>query len=395
MSVRKRTWTTRKGTVESAWIVVYVDTTGRRRQKTFERKKEADAFSSTASVEVRQGTHVADSASVTVEKAGALWLVSRETAGLERATLAQYKTHLKHHIVPLIGSLLLSKVTVPVVRSFEDTLRKTRSLATTKKILTSLGSIFADANERGLATRNPVRDIRGARKGRDGRREKRQKGRLEVGVDIPTREEIKAFVAALKDEGWRPMLLTGVFSGMRSSEWRALRWKDVNFDKLEIHVTQRVDKYRAIGKPKSEAGFRTIPVPSIVINALKELKLKQGNKSGLVFPNPNGETRSHVNLTHKGIIPAMIRAGITVLATDKTGKQVLKAKYTGAHPLRHFFASWLINRKEDGGLGLPPKMVQERLGHSSIVVTMDTYGHLFPRLDDGTELAQAVNILLN
>jgi len=59
------------------------------------------------------------------------------------------------------------------------------------------------------------------------------------------------------------------------------------------------------------------------------------------------------------------------------------------HCLRHFFASWCINRKEDGGLGLTPKMVQERMGHSTIALTMDRYSHLFPTNDDGEELAAA------
>ena len=49
---------------------------------------------------------------------------------------------------------------------------------------------------------------------------------------------------------------------------------------------------------------------------------------------------------------------------------------------RHVYASWCINRETDGGLELPAKVVQERLGHSSITVTLDTYGHLFPRGDD-------------
>lgn len=53
-----------------------------------------------------------------------------------------------------------------------------------------------------------------------------------------------------------------------------------------------------------------------------------------------------------------------------------------------------INRKEDGGLGLLPKRVQERMGHSSITITMDTYGHLFPSGDDGAELAAAQKALL-
>jgi integrase len=312
-------------------------------------------------------------------------ITSGENAGLERSTINQRKRHLKFHIDPFIGNTLLSKMTVPAVRDFEDKLRQEgRSPVMTKKVLTSLGSILSDAGERGLATRNPVRDIRGSRKGGERRAERRQKGRLEVGVDIPTREEIKAFVAALEGN-WRPLLLTAVFTGMRSSEIRGLRWQDVDFNRAEISVNQRADEFGEIGPPKSEAGVRKIPVPALVINALKEHKLKQG-KSKLVFGNPNGEPRSHTNIINKGLIPAMVKAGV-VAAEDK-------AKYTGLHSLRHFYASWLINRKEDGGLALPPKVVQERLGHASIVMTMDVYGHLFPRGDDGQELADAVTALL-
>lgn len=397
MSVRKREWTTDRGEKKSSWICDYVDTLGVRRQKTFKLKKEADKFAATASVEVREGTHVADSASVTVEKASALWIASGETAGLERGTISQRKTHLQHHIIPLIGQLLLSKLTVPIVRGFEDRLRNEgRSAATTKKVITSLGSILADANERGLATRNPVRDIRSSRKGRERRIEERKKGRLEVGVDIPTREEIKAFVSAL-DDHWRPIFVTLVFTGLRSSELRGVRWQDVDLKRGELTVRQRVDRWRAIGKPKSKAGVRTIPIPPMVTNALKALKLKQGGKSDIVFANPDGATRSHANVVLKGLQPAMIRAGVVVTTgkKDSDGQPIVKAKYTGLHAMRHFYASWLINRKEDGGLGLPVKMVQERMGHASIVMTMDTYGHLFPRTDDGTELAQAANVLLN
>jgi integrase len=71
-----------------------------------------------------------------------------------------------------------------------------------------------------------------------------------------------------------------------------------------------------------------------------------------------------------------------------------KAKYTGLHALRHFYASWCINAKADGGLELSPKAAQGRLGHSTIMMTYDTYGHLFPRGDDGSELAAAEQSLL-
>jgi hypothetical protein len=59
-----------------------------------------------------------------------------------------------------------------------------------------------------------------------------------------------------------------------------------------------------------------------------------------------------------------------------------------------FYASWCINRKADGGLELPAKIVQQRLGHSSIMMTMDIYGHLFPSDDDGAALAEAERALL-
>lgn len=64
------------------------------------------------------------------------------------------------------------------------------------------------------------------------------------------------------------------------------------------------------------------------------------------------------------------------------------------HAFRHFFASWCINRKADGGRELPAKFVQGLLGHSSIVMTLDRYGHLFPRGDDRAELAIAAKVLL-
>ena len=156
------------------------------------------------------------------------------------------------------------------------------------------------------------------------------------------------------------------------------------FRRREIHVRQRADEFGEIGPPKSEAGTRTIPVPPIVINTLREWSVRATLE--LVFANPEGNPRSHTNIINKGLIPAMLKAGI-VTADGK-------AKYTGLHALRHFYASWCINRKEDGGLGLPPKVVQERLGHSSITMTMDVYGHLFPRGDDANELEAAETALL-
>jgi integrase len=63
------------------------------------------------------------------------------------------------------------------------------------------------------------------------------------------------------------------------------------------------------------------------------------------------------------------------------------------HSLRHFHASWLINRRVDGGLELPAEVVQERVGHSGIMMTMDVYGRFFPRGDDSVKMAEAERAL--
>jgi integrase len=177
------------------------------------------------------------------------------------------------------------------------------------------------------------------------------------------------------------------FCARIESALRGLRWQDVDLTKSRLHVRQRADKYKEIGKPKSEAGEREVPLPPLVVNALWEWKLRcPKGKEGLVFPTGTGAVEHHANIVHRGWGPAQIAAG--VVNTDGT------AKYTGLHALRHFYASWCINRKEDGGLGLPIKVVQERLGHSTINLTADVYGHLFPRGDDGSELAEAERLLL-
>ncbi|MER8872750.1 site-specific integrase [Mesorhizobium sp. M0814] len=411
MSIRKRKWTNAKGVEKEAWIVDYLDTKGTRRLKTFPKKKDADQFAATAKVEVREGTHVADSASVTVKQAGAFWIATGEASGLERSSIDQRKRHLKLHIEPFIGATLLSRITVPTAREFEDDLRKNaRSQAMVRKVLGSLSALLSDAQERGLATRNPVRDMRGTRRrGKDRQADKRQKGKLKIGVDIPTRDEIKAVVGALAGR-WRPLLITAIFTGMRSSELRGLRWQDVDFGKGEIRVNQRADDYGEIGRPKSEAGERTIPLPPVVINTLKEWKFAcprratgghdaDGNpvkELHYVFPNGSGNIESRSNIIKRGFLPAQIAAGVAIDTGDKDeqGSPIMAAKYGGLHALRHFYASWSINRPRDGGLGLPPKVVQERLGHSSIVMTMDTYGHLFPRGDDADEMAAAERSLL-
>jgi integrase len=388
VSVRKRAWKSPNGEMKEAWVVDYVDQHGDRHIKTFAKKRDADAHHAIVGVAVRAGTHTADSKSVTVAKAAELWLESCEAAGLERTTLARYREHANLHVIPVLGALRLSQLTVPLVRGFEERLRRDgRSPVMVRIARRALGALLADAQERGLVAQNVVYSMRKHRRSSrvDGN------GKLEIGLDIPTPDEMRAIVAKLphiEDAArFRPLLLTAIFTGLRASELRGLRWSDVDLRGGELHVRQRADRYGAIGRPKSAAGARTVPLPPMVVAVLREHKLACANGGlGLAFPNSKGNVDHRNSIVERGFHPAQIAAGVV----DQHGR----AKYPGLHSLRHFYASWCINRRVDGGLELPLKVVQARLGHASIQMTADTYGHLFPRGDDGAELAAAERAFL-
>jgi integrase len=379
LAVRKRTWKTATGETKEAWVVDYYDATRKRRFETFERKKDADARAATVKVELRQGVHTPNSASVTIAEAGALWIKSCNGRKLERTTIRDYELSLRLHIEPFIGAVKLSQLAVPTVRAFEDALRDAgRSPAMVRRARVALSTLVSDAMERGLVNRNVVREL--SRK-QERKADQRAKGRLEVGTDIPSPNEIRALLPVLRGR-WRPLLMTAIFCGLRSSELRGLRWQDIDFAKNVVTVTQRADRFHKIGSPKSAAGARSVPMPPPVTNALTEWRLAcPKGELDLAFLNMSGRIESHGNITHRGLGPAMVRAGI--VGPDGT------AKYTGMHALRHFYASWCINAKTDGGLGLDAKRVQQLMGHSDIGVTLNTYSHLFPQRDASAELAAA------
>jgi integrase len=387
MSVRKRVWRNRDGSQGEAWVVAYADQSGKRHIKSFERKRDAETYRGNVSTDLQAGTHVPDSQSITVAEAGRRWLKSCDAAGLERSTMDQYRQHLALHIVPLIGAVKLSRLTAPMARNFEDALARDRSPAMVRKVRVSLSSILADAQERGDVGQNVVRNLRARRqRGKEARAGKRQKSKLKVGVDIPAPDEVRAIAGALTGR-WRPLILTAVFTGLRASELRGLCWGDVDLKRSELHVRQRADCFNAIGRPKSESGERVVPLPPPLVVALREHRLAcHKGKLDLVFPNSVGNVDTHFDIVSRGFQPAQIAAGVVT----KSGK----AKYPGLHSLRHFYASWCINRRVDGGLELPLKLVQARLGHASITMTADRYGHLFPRGDNGAELNDAAQALL-
>ena len=167
MSVRKRKWRTRSGDELEAWVVDYSDTEGVRHLKTFKLKKDAETFEAEARQQILAGTHVPHFKSKTVAEAGALWLATAKGAELGRATILLYEELLRLHIVPFIGSMKLAQLSVPVVRAFEDKLKeKGRSPSMVARVLVALGSILADAQDRGLTVHNAVRERGRSRRGK-------------------------------------------------------------------------------------------------------------------------------------------------------------------------------------------------------------------------------------
>lgn len=315
---------------------------------------------------------------IIVREAAEDWITATALEQREASTLAQYRQHAAH-INARIGNVKLANLTAPGINKFRDDLLQTMSRAMARKVLSSLKSLLRHAQGRGNVAQNAALVVKIKANSRDKRK-------LEIGVDIPSTDEIKAILAAAGKS--RPLLLTAIFAGLRSSELRGLRWSDVDLKAGVLHVRQRADRYGTIGNPKSKAGHRTVPLAPQVVQALREWKLQCPKGTGLVFPAVSGDGVALHNNTARAFTAAVRAAGIV----DKDDAP----KYSGLHALRHFFASWCINPRDRGGLGLPPKVVQQLLGHSSIVMTMDTYGHLFPADDNvHARLAEAAGALLD
>src|SRR5262249_31025458 len=154
-----------------------------------------------------------------------------------------------------------SRLTVPMLGAFEDKLRLDRSPTMVRKVRISLGALLGDAQRRGLVGQNVVHVRSRGHRNKDARTAARHKGKLRVGIDIPSLDEIRTIIAATSDSGSeerRPLLLTAIFTGLRASELRGLRWADADLKRGEIHVRQRADRYGSIGRPKSAAGERTV-----------------------------------------------------------------------------------------------------------------------------------------
>jgi integrase len=363
MSIRKRTWTNRRGEQQTAWLVDYRDAAGARRSKQFARKKDAEAWQTRACWHVSQGTHTPDSQSITVLKAADLWLERARREQLEPTTIAAYEQHVRLHISPLCGARKLSQLTRPMVEGYRDELLQTLSRPMARRVLRSLSSIVSEAQRRGYVAQNVAAGVTVGSA-------KRSKPKLR----IPSKAEMRAIIAAALESEQPmdgPLAVTQIFAGLRASELRGLSWSQVDLKSKVLTVDRRADAQNRIGPPKSAAGHRAIPLPDLVVSELRKWKLRcPASELELVFPSERRAVLSHTSLHRLHLWPLQEAAEI-------------EARYS-SHAFRHCAASLWIEQK------VSPKRVQAWMGHSSIQVTFDTYGHLFEQADADAGVMEAV-----
>lgn len=288
---------------------------------------------------------------ISISDAAKIWMQRCELEKLERATLHSYRGHVKNHIEPKIGHLLLKDLSAVDVRSFLDHMLRDSTRAMAKKCLTTLRSIISSAQERGAVLHNVARDVK-----------LRRAERHDPERVFPTKDEIKALISNAP-ERQKPLIMTALLTGMRMSELRGLTWDAIDFDRSIITVKQRADRYCDMGNTKSRSSRREIPMGSQLARLLKEWRVAcpVGTRC-LVFPNGVGNVETHSNIYNRIFKPLMLACGIV----DGKG-----APRFSLHALRHAAASLFIEQ------GWPPKKIQAMLGHSSITMTYDVYGHLF------------------
>lgn len=191
-------------------------------------------------------------------------------------------------------------------------------------------------------------------------------------MTVWTEAEVEAFLSQAAKDPYEPVWSLLATTGMRRGEVLGLRWGDVDLERGEVHVRRalvRTDDGRAvISGTKTKRGTRMIVLFPAAVEALKEAKKRAAEralKSGTGW-DPNAP----VCATNRGtmILPDNLRRKFRVLC-EAAGVPVIRI-----HDLRHTHATILLKRN------VHPKVVQERLGHSSIAETMDRYTHLLPSI---------------
>lgn len=323
------------------WRARYRDEAGKEHARHFDRKTDAQLWIDQVTAAVVRGDYVDPKAGkVTVKDYATTWeRIQVASTGTKRIT----DNALRLHILPELGAHPISVVRPTMVQALVKKLEdKELAPGTVRSIYHVLTQVFAAAVEDRLISTTPCRRI-ALPKADDAE------------VVPPGIEDVLAARDCIGDR-WAALVVLLAGSGLRIGEALGLQVADVDFLRRTIKVDRQRDQSGALVAVKSKSSRRTVPVGQVVIDALAA-HLAVYPSDGDLFLDELGQ-------------PLKYRRWKTLLAATA-------GDFT-AHSLRHFYASALIA----GGASV--KQVQERLGHSSPMITLQTYAHLWPGDDDRT-----------
>jgi integrase len=296
-----------------------------------------------------------------------LWLEDYIKQTKRRTTYQRYSSLLKKYIGPKIGKILIDKITRGHVRdTLLDIHKKGLSKSTVSTARNVISGTFEQAIDEELVKDNPSKGVLG-KLGLDEKKDREP-------VQPMKTDEVSLFLDTCKKfrKDWYPFFLCAFRTGMRLGELLALHWGDIDWNSKYIHV-KRAFRNGRITKTKNSRS-RRVDMSDQLSQELKDLykrRKEEGLKAGkgapeeIVFHTKGAYTSQN---TVRNIWKRML---------DKA-----KLRDMRFHDIRHSFASLLLSNGES------PVYVKEQLGHSSIQMTVDIYGHLIPSSN-----RQAVNAL--
>jgi integrase len=277
-------------------------------------------------------------------------------------TFDWYATLVKTHIVPILGTTPLSKLTaLKAQHLFSDMQKAGKSERTIKAVRNLLRQIMEQARKVGYVAINPILDTDPPRRTR----------KPDDSCKALSREmRARVLAAAQGDTIMKPIVTTLLFTGLRSGELLALTWDDVDFGTRRITVHTAVTKEgknTVVSEPKTRAGCRTLVVPSQVLDALQEWKTHIGkrvpNHGNFVFCS----TRTGGLRTYQGFRASFIH----FLERNNLPHITL-------HMFRHTHATILLEQ------GVNMVAMQKQLGHADIGTTLGIYSHVMPEVCEQT-----------
>lgn len=288
------------------------------------------------------------------------WLVHKQ--GQVRARSAEiYARTMRLHLDQALGGTRLDRITAQALRSFyADLARIPLSNRYIAQIHTLLHDILDTAVKWDLLARNPV--------------DKVDPPRPEVKrFQVWTLADSQRFLAVAKDHRFYVGFLLAITTGLRQGELLALRWADVDMDGARIFIRRtasHVGSHLVYSDPKSRSGIRVVALPPEVIPALQAHQQTQAEQKAQLTTDYHDHDLLVARINGNPVTQAFLRVQFTALIT-RAGVPLIRF-----HDLRHTHASLLLQQ------GVHPKVVSERLGHSKISITMDTYSHVLPGLQE-------------